>query len=210
MTSVPSIREQLRSVPRDPGVYLWKDAQGKVLYVGKARDLRARMLQYVNLQDGREMIPRLMATVTSFDYVTCDNDHESLILEKNLIHQFSPTFNVDFKDDKSYPFVALTMGDTYPALKYTRERHVPTTRYFGPFTDARAARTLIEVARRITPICLATCQDYRRLRRRLQAGEATADKATAATEALAANKAGVTAAADRAATATAATAATAT
>ncbi|MDR0459715.1 MAG: excinuclease ABC subunit UvrC, partial [Coriobacteriales bacterium] len=133
----------------------------------KAIDLRARMRQYINLQDERLMIPQLMAQVVSFDYFVTENEHESLILEKNLINQFSPLFNVDFKDDKSYPYIALTMREAYPALKYTREKHVIGDRYFGPFTNARAARTLIEVARRVTPICLATCDGHRRLIRRL-------------------------------------------
>ncbi|MCL2632828.1 MAG: excinuclease ABC subunit UvrC [Coriobacteriia bacterium] len=176
--TTPSLREQLKSVPRQPGVYLWKDAAGEVLYVGKARDLRARMSQYLNLQDERLMIPQLVEQVAGFDFLVTENEHESLILEKNLIKQFSPYFNVDYKDDKSYPYIALTLGDAFPALKYTRERHNPDTRYFGPYTNARAARTLIEVARKVTPICLATCDGHRRLSRRLKANpQATGDKA---------------------------------
>ncbi|MDR2197671.1 MAG: excinuclease ABC subunit UvrC [Coriobacteriales bacterium] len=168
MENLPSIREQLASVPLSPGVYLWKDAAGQVLYVGKARQLRNRMRQYANLADERAMIPRLMEQVASFDYLVTASEHESLILEKNLIRQYSPPFNVDFKDDKSYPFIALTMGDVFPAIKYTREKPVVTTRYFGPYTDARAARTMIEVARRIVPICQASCVEWKRLKRRLE------------------------------------------
>ena len=135
--------------------------------MGKAHDLRARMGQYLNLQDERPIIPQLVAQAASFDYLVTDNDHESLILEKNLINQFSPQYNVDFKDDKSYPYIALTTNEAYPALKYTREKHEPNTRYFGPFTNARAARMLIEVARRVTPICLSACDGHKRLMRRL-------------------------------------------
>jgi excinuclease ABC subunit C len=169
---IPSIKEQLDAVPQLPGVYLWKGAVGQVLYVGKARQLRSRMRQYVNLSDERAMIPRLMEQVTSFEYLVTESEHESLILEKNLINQYSPPFNVDFKDDKSYPFIALTKGDVFPALKYTREKQVPSTRYFGPYTDARAARTMIDVARRVVPLCQASCVEWKRLKRRIQADPA--------------------------------------
>ncbi|MDR0350399.1 MAG: excinuclease ABC subunit UvrC [Coriobacteriales bacterium] len=165
----PGIREQLNAVPQQPGVYLWKGAEGQVLYVGKAKQLRSRMRQYVNLSDERAMIPRLMEEVASFEYLVTASEHESLILEKNLINQYAPPFNVDFKDDKSYPFIALTKGDVFPAIKYTREKPVPTTRYFGPYTDARAARTMIDVARRVVPLCHAGCAEWKRLKRRLEA-----------------------------------------
>ncbi|MDR1183712.1 MAG: excinuclease ABC subunit UvrC [Coriobacteriales bacterium] len=169
MPYLPSIREQLGAVPQQPGVYLWKGADGRVLYVGKAKQLRSRMRQYVNLSDERPMIPRLMEEAASFEYLVTASEHESLILEKNLINQYAPPFNVDFKDDKSYPFIALTKGDVFPAIKYTREKQVSTTRYFGPYTDARAARTMIDVARRVVPLCHAGCAEWKRLKRRLEA-----------------------------------------
>ena len=125
MDILPTIREQLSSVPQSPGVYLWKDAQGRVLYVGKAKLLRNRMRQYISGQDERAQIPLMMEQVDSFEYLVTQSEHESLILEKNLIHQFDPPYNVDFKDDKSYPFIAITKGDVFPAIKYTRERKLP-------------------------------------------------------------------------------------
>ncbi|MDR1713881.1 MAG: excinuclease ABC subunit UvrC [Coriobacteriales bacterium] len=170
MDNLPSIREQLKAVPQQPGVYLWKGADGEVLYVGKARQLRSRMRQYVTLQDSREMIPRLMAAAASFDYLVTGSEHESLILEKNLINQYRPPFNVDFKDDKSYPFIALTIGDVFPSIKYTREKPQPGTRYFGPYTDSRAAHLMVDVARRVVPICQSRCVEWKRLKRRLDAG----------------------------------------
>lgn len=102
------IKEQLNSVPTEPGVYLWKDKSGTVIYVGKAKQLRARMRQYVNFQDDRAKIPLLVSQIDSFEYVVTANEHESLVLERNLIEQYAPYFNADFKDDKSYPFIALT------------------------------------------------------------------------------------------------------
>lgn len=162
------IKAQLASVPTEPGVYLWKNAQGEVIYVGKAKQLRARMRQYVNFQDTREKIPLLVSQIDSFEYVVTANEHESLVLERNLIRQYSPYFNADFKDDKSYPFIALTKGDFFPAIKYTREAHKPHTRYFGPYTDSRAARNLVDIVRRVVPICAASCAEWRRLTRRLE------------------------------------------
>lgn len=161
--STPSLREQLASVPEEPGVYLWKNSGGEVLYVGKAKQLRSRMKQYVLGQDEREKIPLMMEQVATYDYIVTDNETESLILEKNLIHQFSPPFNVDFKDGKSYPYIAITKGDTFPAIKYTREKHREGTRYFGPYTDSRAARETIDILRRIVPICSAQCVEWKRL-----------------------------------------------
>ncbi len=168
LTKLQDIKAQLASVPTEPGVYLWKNAQGEVIYVGKAKQLRARMRQYVNFQDTREKIPLLVSQIDSFEYIVTANEHESLVLEKNLIKQHSPFFNADFKDDKSYPFIALTKGDVFPAIKYTRETHKAKTRYFGPYTDSRAARDLVDIVRRVVPICSASCADWRRLSRRLE------------------------------------------
>lgn len=163
-----SIREQVDQVPTDPGCYLWKDGSDKVIYVGKAKNLRARMRQYVTLQDDRAKIPLMMQVVRSFDYIVVENEHEALVLERNLIAQYRPYFNVDFKDDKSYPYIAITESDTFPAIKYTREKHKKGTRYFGPYTDSYAARQTIETLRKVVPICSATCVEWKRARRLLE------------------------------------------
>ena len=151
------IRSQISRVPDDPGVYLWKDAAGTVLYVGKAKALRKRMKQYVQGHDDRAMVPEMMSRVASFDYVVTTNEVESLILENNLIKHHHPRYNIDYRDDKTYPYIALTAADPYPAIKYTREKHKAGTRYFGPYTDAKAARATIEIVRRIYPICRTDC-----------------------------------------------------
>lgn len=165
MANLDDIKKQLSRVPTEPGVYLWKDKDGQVIYVGKAKQLRARMRQYVNFQDDRAKIPLLVDQIASFDYIVTNNEHESLILEKNLINQYSPFFNADYKDDKSYPFIALTTEDAFPAIKFTREKHKAGTTYYGPYTDSRAARKLIEVARRVVPICSASCATWRSMKR---------------------------------------------
>lgn len=164
-----SLVEQVAQVPTEPGCYLWKDSSGEVIYVGKAKNLRARMKQYVTLTDDRQKIPLMMQLVASFDYIVVSTEHEALVLERNLIGQYHPYFNVDFKDDKTYPFIAVTKGDVYPAIKYTRERHKAGTRYFGPYTDSRAARETIDTLRKVIPICSATCAEWRRCRRMLAA-----------------------------------------
>ena len=168
---IDRIKRELETVPTLPGVYLWKDESGQVIYVGKAKQLRARMRQYVNFQDDRAKIPMLVEAIDSFEYIVVENEHESLVLEKNLIKQHSPFFNADFKDDKSYPFIAITMGDAFPAIKYTRERHRPETRYFGPYTDSRAARMVVDTVRRVAPICSASCAEWRRLARKMEKGD---------------------------------------
>ena len=171
---IERIKKELASVPASPGVYLWKDSSGQVIYVGKAKQLRARMRQYLNFQDERAKIPLLVEAIDSFEYLVVENEHESLVLEKNLINQHSPFFNADFKDDKSYPFIALTMGDVFPAIKYTREKHRPDTRYFGPYTDGRAARMMVDSVRKVVPICSASCAEWRRLKRKFDKGAADA------------------------------------
>ncbi len=163
------LAEEVAQVPTQPGCYLWKDAAGTVIYVGKAKSLRARMRQYVTLSDERAKIPLMMQLVESFDYIVVDSEHEALVLERELIGQYRPYFNVDFKDDKSYPFIAITRSDRFPAIKYTREKHKSGTRYFGPYTDSRAARDVIDTIRKVIPICSATCAEWKRTRRLIAA-----------------------------------------
>lgn len=172
---VPSLVDQVASVPDDPGCYLWKDADGNVIYVGKAKNLRARLRQYVTLSDDRAKIPLMMQLVASFDYIVVGSEHEALVLERELIAQYHPYFNVDYKDDKSYPYIAITRGDVFPAIKYTREKHRADTRYYGPYTDSRAARETIDTLRKVCPICTASCAEWKRVRRLLEKRSGDAD-----------------------------------
>lgn len=163
-----SLDEQVAEAPTYPGCYLWKDVSGEVIYVGKAKNLRARLRQYVTLTDDRAKIPLMMQLVGSFDYIVVESEHEALVLERELIAQYHPYFNVDYKDDKSYPYIAITRGDVFPAIKYTREKHRPDTRYYGPYTDSRAARETIDTLRKVCPICTASCAEWKRVRRLLE------------------------------------------
>lgn len=166
-TKIENLKAQINHVPTTAGCYLWKDSEGRVIYVGKAKNLRSRMRQYVNFQDDRLKIPLLVDDIESFEYVVVGNENESLILEKNLINQYKPYYNADFKDDKSYPFIAITKGDFFPAIKFTREKHNPKTRYFGPYTDSRAARQTVDIVRKIVPICTCSCATWRRLNKNI-------------------------------------------
>ena len=161
---VPNIHEQLNHVPVSPGVYLWKDVGGNTLYVGKSKELRKRMRQYTTGHDSREWIERMMSQVTSFDYVVTATEVEALMLEITLINQLAPPYNVMFRDDKTYPYIALTLEDDYPSVKYTREKKRPGTRYFGPYTEARGARETVDTMRRVIPLCRSTCPEYKRVR----------------------------------------------
>jgi excinuclease ABC subunit C len=161
--SEPGLRAQLAKVPESPGVYLWKDAEGATLYVGKAKALRSRMRQYVGGHDERAMVPIMMARVTSFDYYVTKSEVDSLVLEANLIKEARPPYNVDYRDDKTFPFIALTTSDPFPAIKYTREKHRVGTRYFGPYTDSKAARATVDALRRVYPICRTDCVEWKRL-----------------------------------------------
>jgi excinuclease ABC subunit C len=153
-------------VPTDTGVYVWKDAEGHELYVGKAKNLRARMRSYFTDKHlDRPWIGVMMDVVADFDYYVTGSEVESLILESNLIKQWRPPYNIWYRDDKSYPFIALTTDDAFPAIKLTREKRKKGTRYFGPYTDARAAKATIEAVRRVWPICRASCAEWRRLTR---------------------------------------------
>ena len=141
------LAERVAQVPTEPGCYLWKDAKGEVVYVGKAKSLRARMRQYVTLSDEREKIPLMMQVVRDFDYVVVGSEHEALVLERNLIAQYHPYFNVDYKDDKSYPFIAITESDVFPAIKYTAPTPTPVPPARPSTRCARWCRSVLPPAR---------------------------------------------------------------
>ena len=162
---IEEIKRLLKDVPMSPGVYLWKDKHGEVIYVGKAKALRARMRQYVNFSDERAKIPLLVERIASFDYIVVENENESLILEKNLIEQYKPFFNADLKDDSSYPFIAITTDCKIPAIKFTREKKKKGVKYFGPYTDSKAARNMVDLVRRIIPICSCRCNTWKKIQR---------------------------------------------
>lgn len=152
-----SLEERLARLPARPGVYLLKDAAGRVLYVGKAKSLRARVQSYFRGGDGRHQVGYLMRRVADVDCLVTANEKEALILEDNLIKQYRPRYNVRLKDDKSYVSVKITSRDAWPRVLVTRRIRDDGSRYFGPFDSAAAVRETIDVIRKVFP--LRTCSD---------------------------------------------------
>ncbi len=144
-----SLREKLENLPTGPGVYQHKDAGGKTLYVGKAKNLRNRVRQY--FQTSRQVDPRvevMLSKVTDLEIIVTDSEVEALILEANLIKKLKPRYNVNLKDDKSYPYIVIT-HEPYPRVFVTRQIRRDGSRYFGPYTDVKNVRSALKAVRDI-------------------------------------------------------------
>ncbi len=151
------LEDRLATVPATPGVYLLKDAQGKVIYVGKAVSLRARVRSYLRGGDERSQVRFLVGKLADFETLVTANEKEALILENNLIKQYRPRYNIRLKDDKSYVSVKVTVGESWPRVLVTRRIVKDGSRYFGPFHSASAVRDTLDTIRKIFP--LRTCSD---------------------------------------------------
>ncbi len=152
------LSRKISSLPNGPGVYLWKDAAGDVLYVGKAKSLRARVRSYLaGDQSGSIKNARLRQLIADVDTIVVPDEAQSLLLENTLIKEYQPRFNIRLKDDKSYPCIAITLQDPFPRVLVTRRRDIPGARYFGPFTDVAAMRRSLAVVRRIFTV--RSCAD---------------------------------------------------
>src|SRR2546427_10531826 len=152
-----SLTEKLANLPSRPGVYLMRDKGGKVVYVGKAKDLRARVRVYFNNADERSQIQFLLRRVEDIETLVTGSDKEALILENNLIKQYKPRYNIRLKDDKSYVSVKVTVADPWPRVLVTRRIVKDGSRYFGPFASASAVRDTLDTIRKVFP--LRTCSD---------------------------------------------------
>lgn len=145
-------------IPTQPGVYRFRDAEGRVLYVGKAKNLRARLSNYfAPLHTLHERTRRMVTMATSVEWTVVGSDVESLQLEYMWIQEFSPPFNVRYKDDKSYPYMAITLADEAPRVIVTRNRRIPGARYFGPYPKIWAVHDTIDLMIKVFPI--RTCSD---------------------------------------------------
>ncbi len=145
------IEEQLKGIPAKPGVYLFRGAKGTVLYVGKAKSLRSRTRSYFRGGDSRLGLDRLIERVEQIEVVVTSTEVEAFHLEQNLIKRYRPTFNVRLRDDKSYPYIAVTEEDEYPRVMFTRERHRRGVTYFGPYASAKKVRETLDVLNRVFP-----------------------------------------------------------
>ncbi len=150
---VAALRETARRAPPAPGVYRWLDADGGVLYVGKAKDLRKRLSSY--FRGGAAApgghIAEMVLRARTIEYVVTASETEALLLEDNFIKEARPPFNLRLRDDKSYPFIEITLNDEWPRVRFFRGRHVPGNLYFGPFSSARKVRETLELIGRIFP-----------------------------------------------------------
>src|ERR687894_2679895 len=139
-------------LPASPGVYIFKDAAGTVLYVGKAKNIRSRVASYFTRSgDGRPKIAELRGRVSQIDFIVTKSETEALILESNLIKRHRPRFNASLRDDKSYPYIVVTTGDEYPRVYATRGAHELRHRYFGPFPSASSVHSTIDVLNKTFP-----------------------------------------------------------
>ncbi|HEY3543063.1 MAG TPA: excinuclease ABC subunit UvrC [Gaiellaceae bacterium] len=146
------MQERLKSIPARPGVYLFRDARGDVLYVGKAKSLRPRVRSYFQkTTDGRAQIQQLPSRVADIEVIVTGSEVEALHLEQNLVKRHRPPFNVRLRDDKSFPYIAVTVADEYPRVLFTRERHRPGVWYFGPYANAKKVRETLDVLNRVFP-----------------------------------------------------------
>jgi excinuclease ABC subunit C len=140
---------ELGSLPRGPGVYLFRDERGDVLYVGKAKSLRSRVRSYFQRGDGRPGAAQLVDRIADVEVIVTRNEAEALHLEQNLVKRHRPPFNIRLRDDKSFPYIAVTVSDEYPRIMFTRERHRRGTVYFGPYANAKKVRETLDVLNRV-------------------------------------------------------------
>ncbi len=167
----PELAATLASLPDRPGVYLMKDAQGSVLYVGKAQSLRHRVRSYWQSKGGAgrgeaHRIRQAIGRVADLEVTEVDSVSEALLLEANLIKRYRPRFNVRLKDDKSYPYIRITLGDDFPRIERTRRLVADGSRYFGPYASASSVDEAMNLVRRLFPFRTCTI-DIREGRRAL-------------------------------------------
>src|ERR1700746_2783434 len=148
--------QKIRTIPTEPGVYLYKNAEGEVIYVGKAKNLRSRVASYFH--EGRwedSKTGTLVREAVDVDYIVVANNKEALALENNLIKQRKPRFNILLRDDKTYPYVKLTLAERYPRVYVTRRLKKDGSSYYGPYFPANLAYRIVDLIHRhfLVPSC---------------------------------------------------------
>src|SRR5881394_3624934 len=153
-----ALQRKLDTLPEGPGVYLWKGSNGDILYVGKAKRLRQRVRSYFAADYAtspkNQLLQRVIADVET---IVVPREAEALLLENNLIKEHRPRFNARLKDDKSYPSIAVTLGEPFPRVLVTRRRDLPGAKYFGPYTDVGQLRRTLAIIRRLYTV--RSCHD---------------------------------------------------
>jgi excinuclease ABC subunit C len=148
------LTEQRRNLPDSPGVYLFSDGGGRVLYVGKAKSIRKRVASHFSGWDSRPS--ELITRVERIDFVETGTEAEALLAEQNFIKQHRPPFNIRLRDDKSYPYIGISLDEEFPRVYFTRERHRPSRAYFGPFSSAKRVRETLDLLGKLFPY--RTCE----------------------------------------------------
>jgi len=146
------MKELLKILPKKSGVYIFKNSSGRIIYIGKAKNIYTRVKSYFQDRSSNFLYAKPLdfsKKIKSIDYVVTDNETEALILEGNLIKKNKPKYNIDLKDDKSYPFIAVTDRERFPRVFITRDRSIKGAKYFGPYTDTGAVRKTLEYLRKI-------------------------------------------------------------
>ena len=146
-----SLAQQRRALPDQPGVYLFRDARGRVIYVGKAKSVRKRVASHFSKAQVRSSPghAEMVASVEQIECVVVATEADALLAEQSFIKQYRPRFNIRLRDDKSYPFIAISLDEPYPRVYFTRERHRPGRAYFGPYSNAKRVRATLEVLAKV-------------------------------------------------------------
>jgi excinuclease ABC subunit C len=163
LPAIMDFYEKIRTLPTQPGVYLYKNAEGEVIYVGKAKNLRARVRSYLlEASQANAKTGSLMREAVDLDYILVANEHEALALENNLIKQRHPRFNILLRDDKTYPYVKLTLADRFPKVFVTRRLRKDGAAYYGPYFPGNLAYRIVELIHRsfFIPSCKVDLSRY--------------------------------------------------
>src|SRR6187402_3191201 len=163
MAQTVAWRPKAGEIPTQPGVYRFRDASKRVLYVGKAKNLRARLSNYFQpLGSLHERTRRMVLSGASVEWTVVATEFEALQLEFTWIKEFNPPFNVQFRDDKSYPYLAITLGEDVPRVLITRNRKLKGAKYFGPYTKIWAIRETLDLMLKVFPVRSCSDTTYRR------------------------------------------------
>lgn len=151
---MPDIKAKINNLPSEPGVYQFKNSSGKVIYIGKAKSLKKRVKQYFQAPQPQPRLTALVSKISDIEYITTDNETEALLLEYNLIKEIKPRYNINLKDDKSYPYIIIT-NELFPRVFPTRNKKNDSSKYFGPYTDVKTMRNALKIIRNI--FMIRTC-----------------------------------------------------
>ena len=145
-----NIEEKLKKLPAKAGVYMMKDAAGRIIYVGKAKILKNRVRQYFQSSAKHSIKTQVMVSkIADFDYIICDSKMEALVLESNLIKENKPRYNILLKDDKHYPYIKITINEKYPRMLYVRRIENDGAKYFGPYPSGYSIKETMELLKDI-------------------------------------------------------------